>query len=67
MQEINKIKPGPELYGFYKSPPLDTVTTWSENLSVPLPADSHKASLNLDSFSLLFLFSDSAFSLWLCA
>ncbi|KAJ4704440.1 RING/U-box superfamily protein [Melia azedarach] len=42
VQEINKIKPGPELYGFYKSPPLDTVTTWSENLSVPLPADSHK-------------------------
>ncbi|KAH9736522.1 E3 ubiquitin-protein ligase APD2 [Citrus sinensis] len=42
VQEIYELKPGPKLYGFYNSPPLDTVTTWSEKIIVSVPADSHQ-------------------------
>lgn len=44
MEELDEIKAGLKLYGFYKTPPLDVVINWSENLSASLPADSHKAS-----------------------
>lgn len=47
VEELEGTKPGPQLYGLYKSPPLDVVTTWSESYSVSVQADSHKASFNL--------------------
>lgn len=37
--------PGPMLYGFYDTPPLDAVSKWSETHNVSLPTDSHKESL----------------------
>ncbi|XP_024956035.1 E3 ubiquitin-protein ligase APD2 isoform X2 [Citrus sinensis] len=42
VQEIYELKPGPKLYAFYNSPPLDTVSTWSEKIIVSVPADSHQ-------------------------
>nr|KYP33595.1 E3 ubiquitin-protein ligase rififylin [Cajanus cajan] len=34
--------PGPILYGTYKYPPLDVVSTWGETNNVSLPSGSHK-------------------------
>lgn len=59
VEELDGTKPGPQLYGFYKSPPLDVVTTWSESYSVSVPANSHKASLILDNAILPFCFNDA--------
>ncbi|XP_022745118.1 uncharacterized protein LOC111295729 [Durio zibethinus] len=42
VEEMDDIKPGLKLYGFYKSPSLDVVTTWSETYTATVPADSHK-------------------------
>lgn len=56
MQEIYELKPGPKLYAFYNSPPLDTVSTWSEKIIVSVPADSHQACSNIDSFASEFFF-----------
>ncbi|KAL5740401.1 hypothetical protein ACOSP7_029284 [Xanthoceras sorbifolium] len=36
------VRSGPKLYGFYKPPPLDVVTTWNESHSVSVPSDSHQ-------------------------
>ena len=47
MEELNESGPGPMLYGFYKVPVLDSVTTWSETLNVTVQVDSHQASLFL--------------------
>ncbi|GER54425.1 RING/U-box superfamily protein [Striga asiatica] len=33
---------GAMLYGFYKDPPLDVKTTWSETHKITLPASTHK-------------------------
>ncbi|XP_009377761.2 E3 ubiquitin-protein ligase APD2 [Pyrus x bretschneideri] len=41
VQELNISNPGPILYGFYSSPPLDTATIWSETRTVSVKADSH--------------------------
>ncbi|TQD82392.1 hypothetical protein C1H46_032034 [Malus baccata] len=46
VEELNISSPGPVLYGFYSTPPLDTATTWSEMRTVSVPADSHTASLH---------------------
>ncbi|TQD69370.1 hypothetical protein C1H46_045097 [Malus baccata] len=43
VQELNVSNPGPVLYGFYSTPPLDTATIWSEMRTVSVPADSHTA------------------------
>ncbi|XP_021289299.1 uncharacterized protein LOC110420346 isoform X1 [Herrania umbratica] len=40
--EVDDTKPGLKLYGFYKSPSLDVVTTWSETRTATVQADSHK-------------------------
>lgn len=45
MEELNDSGPGPVLYGFYKAPVLDTVTTWSETRNTTVQVDSHEASL----------------------
>ncbi|KAL5550432.1 hypothetical protein UlMin_000608 [Ulmus minor] len=42
LQEVNKQDPGLMLYGFYDTPSLDKVTTWSEARNVSIPTDSHK-------------------------
>ncbi|XP_022767729.1 uncharacterized protein LOC111312047 isoform X2 [Durio zibethinus] len=42
IEEIDDTKPGLKLYGFYKSPSLDVVTTWSETYTATVQADSHK-------------------------
>ncbi|XWS55535.1 hypothetical protein CRYUN_Cryun09bG0008400 [Craigia yunnanensis] len=42
VEEIDDTKPGLILYGFYKSPSLDVVNTWSETYSSTVQADSHK-------------------------
>ncbi|CAB4315165.1 unnamed protein product [Prunus armeniaca] len=42
VEEVNISSPGPVLYGFYNTPPLDTETTWSETHTVSVPADSHQ-------------------------
>ncbi|KAF5471532.1 hypothetical protein F2P56_008319, partial [Juglans regia] len=42
VEELNKSAVGPMLYGFYKTPPLDSVTTWSETRNVSIQADSHQ-------------------------
>ncbi|KAK6231238.1 E3 ubiquitin-protein ligase APD1-4 [Theobroma cacao] len=44
VEEVDDTKPGLKLYGFYKSPSLDVVTTWSETRTTTVQADSHKAS-----------------------
>ncbi|XP_039057657.1 E3 ubiquitin-protein ligase APD2-like [Hibiscus syriacus] len=41
VEEIDDSKPGLKLYGLYKSPYLDVVTTWSENYTATVQADSH--------------------------
>lgn len=45
VEEVNDSGPGPVLYGFYKAPVLDTVTTWSETRNTTVQVDSHEASL----------------------
>lgn len=35
------------LYGFYKAPPLDVITTWDLKLEAYVPAYSHRVSLIL--------------------
>ncbi|EOY07204.1 RING/U-box superfamily protein, putative isoform 3 [Theobroma cacao] len=42
VEEVDDTKPGLKLYGFYKSPSLDVVTTWSETRTATVQADSHK-------------------------
>ncbi|XVF08280.1 hypothetical protein REPUB_Repub06bG0212900 [Reevesia pubescens] len=42
VEEIDDTKPGLKLYGFYKSPSLDVVTTWFETYTAIVKADSHK-------------------------
>ncbi|KAB2098476.1 hypothetical protein ES319_A01G241700v1 [Gossypium barbadense] len=41
VEEKDGTKPGLNLYGLYKSPPLDEVTTWSETYTPTIQADSH--------------------------
>ncbi|KAI3836889.1 hypothetical protein MKW98_005222 [Papaver atlanticum] len=40
--EVTESKLGPVLYGFYKPPPLDVETNWSESYYTSVPAYSHK-------------------------
>ncbi|PKI51464.1 E3 ubiquitin-protein ligase APD2-like [Punica granatum] len=42
VEELDDTKPGPQLYGFYKSPALDVLSNWSEAYNASVPADSHK-------------------------
>ncbi|GLT69662.1 hypothetical protein SLA2020_417960 [Shorea laevis] len=42
VEEINASGPGPVLYGFSKTPPVDTITTWSETRNVSVQIDSHE-------------------------
>ncbi|XP_021906322.1 uncharacterized protein LOC110820982 isoform X2 [Carica papaya] len=42
VQELGDAKPGLVLYGFYKSPSLNVVSTWSETHRLSIPPDSHK-------------------------
>ncbi|XVF55090.1 hypothetical protein PTKIN_Ptkin06aG0008700 [Pterospermum kingtungense] len=42
VEETGDTKPGLKLYGFYKSPSLDVVTTWSETYTTTVQADSHE-------------------------
>ncbi|KAJ4970997.1 hypothetical protein NE237_004096 [Protea cynaroides] len=42
VQEVVDVKPRPILYGFYKPPPLDVETSWSENHSISIPPDNYK-------------------------
>ncbi|XWS59964.1 hypothetical protein CRYUN_Cryun08bG0167400 [Craigia yunnanensis] len=42
VEEIDDTKQGLKLYGFYKSPSLDVVTTWSDTYNTTVQADSHK-------------------------
>ncbi|GMI81057.1 hypothetical protein HRI_001775000 [Hibiscus trionum] len=41
VEEIDDSKPGLKLYGLYKSPYLDVLTTWSETYTATVQADSH--------------------------
>lgn len=43
MEEFEATSNQPTLYGFYRTPALDVVTTWSETQKASLPARSHKA------------------------
>ncbi|KAE8099203.1 hypothetical protein FH972_017204 [Carpinus fangiana] len=43
VEELNGSGPGPVLYGFSKTPPVDNVTTWSETRNVSVQTDSHQA------------------------
>eukprot|EP00257_Ricinus_communis_P009427 XP_002528092.2 uncharacterized protein LOC8265049 [Ricinus communis] len=42
VQELDSNHPGLMLYGFYKTPPLNVVKSWSKSYSLTVPADSHK-------------------------
>ncbi|XP_057983454.1 E3 ubiquitin-protein ligase APD2 [Malania oleifera] len=42
VEELNGPKPGPLLYRFYKPPPLNVVTKWSDTHSASIPAELHK-------------------------
>lgn len=42
VEELNETRVSPMLYGFYKAPLLNAITTWSENYDVSLPAGSHR-------------------------
>uniref|UniRef100_A0A5B6ZBF9 RING-type domain-containing protein n=1 Tax=Davidia involucrata TaxID=16924 RepID=A0A5B6ZBF9_DAVIN len=42
LEELDEAKTAPMLYGLYKTPPPDVVTTWSEIHNASLPASSHK-------------------------
>ncbi|KAL4606228.1 hypothetical protein ACB092_09G086400 [Castanea dentata] len=42
VEELNDSGPGLVLYGFYKAPVLDTVTTWSETRNTTVQVNSHE-------------------------
>ncbi|XP_038719176.1 E3 ubiquitin-protein ligase APD2-like isoform X2 [Tripterygium wilfordii] len=42
VEELGETKPGLILYGLYRSPPLDVVSTWSKTINASVPANSHK-------------------------
>ncbi|XP_042481975.1 E3 ubiquitin-protein ligase APD2-like isoform X3 [Macadamia integrifolia] len=42
VQEVVDSKPGPILYGFYKHPPLDVETTWSETRNISISPNDYK-------------------------
>ncbi|CAL1378764.1 unnamed protein product [Linum trigynum] len=42
VEELNDSSPGLMLYGFYESPPLDVVETWSDSHSGIVPSNSHE-------------------------
>ncbi|XP_062166652.1 E3 ubiquitin-protein ligase APD2 [Alnus glutinosa] len=42
VEELNEADPGLVLYGFSKTPSVDTVTTWSETRNVSVQVDSHQ-------------------------
>ncbi|XP_043724038.1 E3 ubiquitin-protein ligase APD2 isoform X2 [Telopea speciosissima] len=42
VREVVDQKSGPILYGFYKPPPLDVETTWSETRNISIPPNDHK-------------------------
>ncbi|KAI8004688.1 hypothetical protein LOK49_LG08G00689 [Camellia lanceoleosa] len=44
VEQLDEANNGPILYGFYKEPPRDVVTTWSETQSTYIPAHLYKAS-----------------------
>ncbi|KAJ4850036.1 hypothetical protein Tsubulata_040852 [Turnera subulata] len=44
VEELNATKPGLMMYGFYESPPLDVVNTWSKARNLYVPADSYQDS-----------------------
>ncbi|OWM67116.1 hypothetical protein CDL15_Pgr000568 [Punica granatum] len=55
VEELDDTKPGPQLYGFYKSPALDVLSNWSEAYNASVPADSHKARLeSFDSLPIIY-------------
>ncbi|KAF5953619.1 hypothetical protein HYC85_006475 [Camellia sinensis] len=43
VEQLDEANNGPILYGFYKEPPRDVVTTWSETQSTYIPAHLYKA------------------------
>lgn len=45
VEELDNDNPGLMLYGFYESPPLDVIRTWSKTHNVSVPSDFHKAGL----------------------
>ncbi|KHN36429.1 Putative E3 ubiquitin-protein ligase XBAT35 [Glycine soja] len=47
--------PGPILYGTYRYPPLDVVTTWGESINVSLPSGSYKANIAKETDTTLLL------------
>jgi hypothetical protein len=56
VEELNGSGPGPVLYGFSKTPPVDNVTTWSETRNVSVQTDSHQVSFPSQIVHLYFLF-----------
>lgn len=46
----------PTLYGFLEPPPLDVLTTWSENRNVSMPSNFHQARLDGCFFRLIIAF-----------
>ncbi|KAL7248548.1 hypothetical protein ACSBR2_003310 [Camellia fascicularis] len=42
VEQLDEANNGPILYGFYKEPPRDVVTTWSETQSTYIPAHLYK-------------------------
>jgi hypothetical protein len=56
VEELNEAGPGLVLYGFSKTPSVDTVTTWSETRNVSVQVDSHQASLPFQIVHLYFFF-----------
>ncbi|XP_042514818.1 E3 ubiquitin-protein ligase APD2-like isoform X2 [Macadamia integrifolia] len=42
VEEVTDPIPGPILYGFYKTPPLDVETSWSQTHNLSIPSDFHK-------------------------
>ncbi|KAA8517408.1 hypothetical protein F0562_017701 [Nyssa sinensis] len=42
VEELDGAKTAPMLYGLYKTPSLDVITTWSEIHNASLPGSSHK-------------------------
>ena len=45
MEELDEPTPGPMLYGFYKVPPLEVITTWDQKLEAYMAPYSHRVSL----------------------
>ncbi|KAL6998424.1 hypothetical protein U1Q18_008550 [Sarracenia purpurea var. burkii] len=42
VEQVDESKTGPVLYGFYKDPPRDVVTSWSQTHNISLPPGLHK-------------------------